>query len=297
MTTIGEKITSLRKEKNMTQSELGEALCVSPQAVSKWERDQAQPDIDTLVRMATLFGVSMDELLKGTPAPAPEKEIKEGAQETSAATAADIKAAVPVGMCMSCGHTLYEGDVGESKPVLLCKNCATQKKLRLQKQKDDAAKAAAAAKEAERHKKRLAEDDERRERRRGFIWGAIAGVAALIILLIAVPRDDVGSYIAIVVCGTYAVFATVAQCLWDSYLTDVFLWFIERTIRFPGVIFSFDLDGFIFLIAMKLLFAAIGFLFGLFMAIIGVFITLFLGFFSFPFALIRKNREIREAGM
>lgn len=295
MTTIGQKITSLRKEKNMTQSELGEALCVSPQAVSKWERDQAQPDIDTLVRMATLFGVSMDELLKGTPAPG--KEEKEGAQEAPAVSASDVKAAMPIGMCMSCGHTLYEGDVGESKPVLLCKNCVAQKKLRLQKEKEAAAKATAAAKEAERHKKRLAEEDERKERLRGFIWGAVAGVVALIVLLIGVPRDNVGSYIAVTVCGTYAVFATVAQCLWDSYLTDVFLWFIERTIRFPGVIFSFDLDGFIFLIAMKLLFAAIGFLFGLFMAIIGIFITLFLGFFSFPFALIRKNREIREAGM
>ena len=276
MTTIGEKITSLRKEKNLTQSELGEALCVSPQAVSKWERDQAQPDIDTLVRMATLFGVSMDELLKGTPAP--EKEEKEEVRETPPAQEPEAKQAVPVGMCMSCGRTLFEGDVGESKPILLCKRCAEQRKQR-------------------QIKKRLAEDGEHKERRRGFIWGGIAAVVFLIISLCAVPRDNLATYIVIAVCGTYAVFATVAQCLWDSYLTDVFLWFIERTIRFPGIIFSFDLDGLIFLVVMKLLFAAIGFLFGLAMAVLGIFVTLFLGFFSFPFALIRKNKEIREAGV
>ena len=295
MTTIGEKITSLRKEKNLTQSELGEALCVSPQAVSKWERDQAQPDIDTLVRMATLFGVSMDELLKGTPAP--EKEEKEEVREAPPAQEPEVKQAVPIGMCMSCGRTLFEGDVGENKPVLLCKRCLEQKKQRQIKEKEEAAKAAAREQAAERHKKRLAEEEERKERRRGFIWGGIAAVVFLIISLCAVPRDNLATYIVIAVCGTYAVFATVAQCLWDSYLTDVFLWFIERTIRFPGIIFSFDLDGLIFLVVMKLLFAAIGFLFGLVMAVLGIFITLFLGFFSFPFALIRKNKEIREAGM
>jgi len=292
MTTIGEKITSLRKEKNMTQSELGDALCVSPQAVSKWERDQAQPDIDTLVRMATLFGVSMDELLKGTPAPAKEeKEEKTPVQEPAP------QMAMLVGMCMKCGHTLYAEDVGESKPVLLCKHCAELKKQRLIREKAEADRAAAKEKAAERHKKLLAQEDERKEMRRGFIIGGIAGIVFLIISLCAVPKENVATYILSAVCGTYAIFATVAQCLWDSYLTDVFMWFIERTIRFPGIIFSFDLDGFIFLIVMKLLFAAIGFLFGVAMAVLGIFVTLFLGFFSFPFALIRKIHEVKEAGM
>ena len=42
---LGEKINELRKKKQLTQEMLAERLCVSPQAVSKWERGVANPDL------------------------------------------------------------------------------------------------------------------------------------------------------------------------------------------------------------------------------------------------------------
>ena len=60
---LGEKISKYRKEKGFTQSELAEKLNVSPQAVSKWETNQSAPDISTLLPLAKLLDISVDELL------------------------------------------------------------------------------------------------------------------------------------------------------------------------------------------------------------------------------------------
>ena len=57
------KITELRKEKNLSQEQLAEILNTSRQAVSKWERGEAYPDIERLKELAIFFGVSIDYLL------------------------------------------------------------------------------------------------------------------------------------------------------------------------------------------------------------------------------------------
>lgn len=62
---LGERIKALRKARGMTQSEFAKALCVSFQAVSNWERGIAPPDLDNLMRVASFFGVLIDELVKG----------------------------------------------------------------------------------------------------------------------------------------------------------------------------------------------------------------------------------------
>ena len=64
-TTIGTRIASLRRERNLKQDELAEKLGVSPQAVSKWENDQTCPDISLLPQLAKMLGVTVDELLTG----------------------------------------------------------------------------------------------------------------------------------------------------------------------------------------------------------------------------------------
>ena len=61
--TIGTNIKRLRGNKGVTQEQLGEALGVSGQAVSKWENESALPDILFLPRLAEYFGISIDELM------------------------------------------------------------------------------------------------------------------------------------------------------------------------------------------------------------------------------------------
>ena len=66
---IGSLLLRLRSERNMTQREVAHVLCVSTQAVSKWERGQGCPDVSLLPALAQLFGVSIIRLLAGDLAP------------------------------------------------------------------------------------------------------------------------------------------------------------------------------------------------------------------------------------
>ena len=60
---MGGKIYSLRVAKRMTQEQLAQELCVSPAAVSKWERNQAIPGIEMLWALADFFDCTIDELV------------------------------------------------------------------------------------------------------------------------------------------------------------------------------------------------------------------------------------------
>jgi len=61
--TIGQKIIQLRNAADISQEQLAETLGVSRQSVSKWEMDQALPQIDKVLQLAEIFSVSTDELL------------------------------------------------------------------------------------------------------------------------------------------------------------------------------------------------------------------------------------------
>lgn len=75
---LHEKIARLRAAKGMSQSDLAEALGVSRQSVSKWETGASVPDLDRLIGMSDLFGVTLDELVGRTappPPPEPERQV------------------------------------------------------------------------------------------------------------------------------------------------------------------------------------------------------------------------------
>lgn len=63
--TLGKRIAYLRRQKELKQEDVAQALGVSAQAVSKWENDQTCPDISLLPKLARLLDVSVDELLSG----------------------------------------------------------------------------------------------------------------------------------------------------------------------------------------------------------------------------------------
>ena len=61
---IGERIYNLRTQADMSQGDLAEKLNVSRQSVSKWENNNSTPDIEKLVLIASVFGITVDELVK-----------------------------------------------------------------------------------------------------------------------------------------------------------------------------------------------------------------------------------------
>lgn len=77
--TLGEKLQTLRKSRGMSQEQLAEQAAVSRQAVSKWELGESVPELEKVVLLSEVFGVTTDYLLKeesrATPLNAPVRDL------------------------------------------------------------------------------------------------------------------------------------------------------------------------------------------------------------------------------
>jgi transcriptional regulator with XRE-family HTH domain len=72
MSNFAENLKNLRKEKNLTQSDLAEKLFTSPQTISRWESGDGEPSLDLLISLAEILDVSADRLISGKSVPEPE---------------------------------------------------------------------------------------------------------------------------------------------------------------------------------------------------------------------------------
>ena len=66
---MGDIISTLRKEKGMTQKDLADMLNITDKAVSKWERNIAFPDTATIPKVAEILGISVEELMNAKSIP------------------------------------------------------------------------------------------------------------------------------------------------------------------------------------------------------------------------------------
>lgn len=105
---FAEFLHSLRKEKGMTQSELADKLGISNKAVSKWETGESMPDTSLLVPLSEIFGVTVDELLKGYIVKKGGKEAVEREEEPVRGNAAlRVASAVTCGVIAVCGLVAF----------------------------------------------------------------------------------------------------------------------------------------------------------------------------------------------
>lgn len=239
---LGKKIAALRKESGMTQRELGEELNISYQAVSKWERGESYPDFDTISRMAKIFGVKLSYFES-------EAEVGDAVAEEEAE-----KEDKPIGVCKACGRMITAAQAYTQTPYIKCKDCHAREE-----------KEKARVKEEQEKKKRYKEAWEREAvsklLTKSFIWAGIASALILVIgIVTACSVNGAGLYGVIggIVTAAFGFFF-VAQLFWDGAVIDVAACG-GKVIGEPGVIFTFDLDGFIFLIAIKILFAVLRFI-------------------------------------
>ena len=96
---IGQRIADFRKEKHLTQEQLGEAVGVTNRTVSKWESGVSMPGIDLVPTIAAALGISLDQLF-GTekhpdPAGSPEPPISDTKLEIADAVACALSELLP----------------------------------------------------------------------------------------------------------------------------------------------------------------------------------------------------------
>lgn len=326
--TLGEQLSLLRRNSGMTQQELGDKLSISPQAVSKWENDLSEPDVATLKKIAMLYGITLAKLLDFDSVEA-ESNVSEEATESSPTRVTDEdverisdrvatsirteaeSASRIIGHCVQCGLNVTEESVGVTTPRLLCRDCVEanarvaeereraeaeakeraeiEKKARIEKEKKDKENRHNAAKSAIR-----------RSRNISLIVSAIFAVIFLVFALIGGAGSEGGMdmpYIITSVIISYCIFSFVSAMFYEGPVRDLLFFFFTRSISFPGLIFSFDIDGILWLIGMKILFAVLGFLAGVVFAIIGIILSLIIAPFVFPVRLIKINRYIRRGDL
>lgn len=109
--TFSDKLIALRRKAGWSQEELAERLNVSRQSVSKWEGAQSMPDIDKIVQMSSLFGVTTDYLLKDgqddpqpaaaeTPSPLPRVTLAQAEDYLTRAQANAPRMALAAALCI-----------------------------------------------------------------------------------------------------------------------------------------------------------------------------------------------------
>lgn len=79
---FGKLIKELRKQKKLTQKELGEKLHITDKAISKWERGLSIPDITMINKLAEIFEISVSELISGNIGNKEEINVEKVLQQT-----------------------------------------------------------------------------------------------------------------------------------------------------------------------------------------------------------------------
>lgn len=302
----GQKIAELRKKKKLTQSALGEKLNITAQAVSKWENNLSEPDIDSLKKMCEIFEVSMDELL-GNPVPAKETAEPEPVKQTVEQPARIIN-----GYCEACKKPVGPGEytlshysytpnaiskkVTETANQHLYCNACNQKVLKAKKEEEIKQK---------EYERQLEKKEARWDFWKGLIWGTVALVIAVILSCVAVAKfppkkgsSDVLGYIIL----TIGLFALIPQLIWEGdcgedgrTVVGAFFFFFCRSFTVPfGFIFELSLDGIIWLLTVKLALWIICGILSILFFLLGFFLSVFLSIIMFPFSLVRQIHEIRS---
>ena len=280
---ISKNIKNLRKEKGLTQKELADLLHVTSQAVSRWEKGDVEPSIDTISEMASIFEVTTDEIIGG-PDKKPKPEVVTEVKEKVV-----VEQGKPVlTICENCKRPIYESEEivtqtrhhgrSPSTTHYICTDC--DKKIK-EKQKQDAI------------------DYGVSQRNKSFIWGSIIAIIVLLSgIIYAVTQGADGGIIALVIILPILTY-TFVSCMFlkNNFIGDTFISIASwGFVKFPGLIFSFDLGGFAWLIGMKILFWILGFALGLAAVLLALVICIPLSAISYPFALMKSysNPELTE---
>ena len=265
---IGKQILNARKSKGMTQAELGDKMCVTFQAVSKWERGESVPDFETICKLAdvlempiTYFGGRAEDKPKTTVvAAAPER--------------AEPRPVLAV--CEKCNRPIYDASRmvrNSSEPNRVkCIDC-------VRKEND------------EKYDKAVASG--KRRRVHAFIWPTLVFIVGMLVSFLAL--SGTGRSIGIV--ASVLAFALLACLILYNNVVSEVVWDVLEwsAVTFPGIIFSFDIDGFIFLILMKILFFVLSVAITLGCAVLAFAIGGVVAVFVYPFAL-GKNFKSPEKG-
>ena len=250
MDDFGKAIQTLRKRKGITQSDLAASLNVSGQAVSKWENNLSQPDLETVKKIMRIFEVSWDEftaLCEGNDGELKKINDEKAKAEIEAAAATATQAANDAlnaaneaanvvskakevrenmqlyGVCAYCGKAVYdENKLAVKTPKIVCLDCADNWKRK---------KISESESEKVSFKKQL------------IIPSVIVTVLAVIFTIGAFAAGN-GIISLCVLPFALLVYLPIPQIFWGTGpIPEIFDATCGKSIRWPGIIFELSIGG------------------------------------------------------
>lgn len=268
MTHYGKVIAKYRKLNNLTQSQLAEQLFISPQAVSKWEKNQSEPDLATIKKLTEIFGITIETFFLEEKSFAGVVEKKE----------------VDEKKCIVCLNTFSKEQLLATDDGFMCGGCSAEL--------DQETKQFMALEGLEPAPYKVFKLNGKLP----FYIGWGLGIVTLILGIISYfMSPDLNtpfiSYLGSVILVTILVVSFMTQILYDSWLRDFLIGFFGKTINMPGVIFELSWDGVKFLIIVKLIMGLIVMAFSVAVALFGVSLALLISPISYAVELITKVRK------
>ena len=302
--TLGQNIKKARTAAGLTQRELADILSVTFQTVSKWESDTNEPDITTLKAIARALGVTVDYLINEDGSePISEEEPLAKAEPEPTIEPAPAVTRRQIGTCPDCHNPIMEGDLfhnverrtpgGVKETVMVCDGCFLRHEEEMERRAREV-EASVAPPPASESKGGLFHKITDRNDKKPLIWAIVLGVIALIAALIAFIMNYSSIGLAWTIVGPlligYAVTSTIYCIFTASYVSDIFMAIAGFSVRFPGLIFTWDLNGFMWLIAMKILFFLLGVAIGVASFVLAIAISAFFSIFTFiPLLIYNKT--------
>lgn len=278
----GNKIAELRKNKGLTQAELGGMLNITAQAISKWENDLSEPDINSIKNMCEIFEITVDEFLGISNSKSKENSDTETSN-------------IIVGTCEKCDKPVSYNDckylsyryVPNSKLYkvvpcdynnIFCSACYDE--MMEIKKYEQYARIEQENKDKKSRKKRKTKNN--------AITGSIfIGIISLIIVALYFILPDWKTFSVSVIYGA-GVIAFICLLLWKTFIVDLFEFFC-RTFHSPfGLIFELSLDGILWFITVKLALWIICVIFSIIWFLIGLIVCPLVSLACFPFVVAVK---------
>lgn len=266
---LGDKIVKLRKLNNMTQSDLGTRLNISPQAVSKWERNISQPDFDTVKKLSKVFNVSITEFMEDDEKVVTDNQFNSKTKIT----------------CSKCGRNFEQKEIFTLKPNPICLEC-NEKSI---EEKEEVNKTI-----SNEHSK--IKTKEKNNFLKSFLYAGLITFTTIIFLILChLAYEDpdplpLGYTILLISILAILTYCFSNQMFYDNFLKD-FIDCFRHSFELPGLIFSLDLGGILLLILWKFIAPIIAFLISITIFLFGCVLAFFISPFTLIFSFIRGYKD------
>ena len=277
--TLGKKLALHRKAVGLSQEEVALKIRVSTKTLANWENNIGEPSIQNLKDFAKLFDVSIDELI----------DTNISTKESDLAT------------CQMCGATITNKNLGEESPEFLCRRCVEVKKARARRAElerkaleERQEKIVRAKRIDEYNAFRKRQQTIRRKRTKSFIVAAIPTLLWVALLIYFLNKSYNETLLIAGAVLAYAVFSEIAILFYAGPVRSFLLRMFTVSVNMPGLMYTFDLDGFHWVIMMRAIFAILRFFLGIIFAVIGFILGLFIAPFVFPYKMIKIMVDIKH---